>query len=713
MHSFRSIKGKIISGAGLCLVAAMVTVIGYFAMVTRDSALKSAVAEATGQAVIESLHIRSGIAAGLDAARNLAQAIEGLMMQEGRPGREQIVGMQRQLAVRNGNFLGVWTGWESNAFDGSDAAFADTDGSTSSGRFLPYWNRVGGLHLQAIVADPDSGAWYTHSRDTGREAVMDPAVYEMKGQKVSMISLTVPLRVQDRILGVSGIDLAADFVQQLADTVEFWGERADVLLITQSGTIAGKTDRPDLIGKPISEVYADAGTVLQRMKQGVPFHLSDAGVLRIFVPVTFGEGGDQWCVNISVNESLIYAQANAMALHSGLVGGGSLLVAMLVVWLIAGFIARPIRETAQAVNRIAEGDLAVRVPVKGRDEIATMQTAVNAMAATLQANIAEIGQQVDVARDKTVQAERAMAEAEEARARADRARAEGMLQAADKLQHVVQRISSVLDRIAAQSEEVRRGTDAQKDRIAATATAMDEMNATVLEVAQNATGAARKSSETKDKAQEGAGVVEGSIRTLNAVWARSEELRTTMAQLGSQTQTIGTIMTVIDDIADQTNLLALNAAIEAARAGEAGRGFAVVADEVRKLAEKTMGATKEVGANIRAIQQVAGSNIAAMELTMKELAVAVEMSDRSGLVLREIVAGTDDSAGRILGIATAAEQQSAASEEINRAIVEINGITMDTARSVQESLTIMSELREQSEEVAGLIRALKAEAGVQ
>ena len=129
-------------------------------------------------------------------------------------------------------------------------------------------------------------------------------------------------------------------------------------------------------------------------------------------------------------------------------------------------------------------------------------------------------------------------------------------------------------------------------------------------------------------------------------------------------------MTVIEDIADQTNLLALNAAIEAARAGDAGRGFAVVADEVRKLAEKTMNATKEVGQSIRTIQGGTQSNIQSMDVVVRDIEEVAGLSKHSGEVLEGIVAGAEESAGRIQSIAAAAEEQSATSEEINRSVEE-------------------------------------------
>lgn len=182
-----------------------------------------------------------------------------------------------------------------------------------------------------------------------------------------------------------------------------------------------------------------------------------------------------------------------------------------------------------------------------------------------------------------------------------------------------------------------------------------------------------------------------------------------MAQLGTQAQEIGNIMTVIEDIADQTNLLALNAAIEAARAGEAGRGFAVVADEVRKLAEKTMGATKQVGESIRSIQNVAQANIEGMDTAVESINQASQLSQRMGEVFNTITEGVEASADRIQSIATATEEQSASSEEINRAVEEINMIAEETASAAGEVENAAHELTSQSQELRSLINELKKE----
>ncbi len=362
---------------------------------------------------------------------------------------------------------------------------------------------------------------------------------------------------------------------------------------------------------------------------------------------------------------------------------------------------------AATAQRIAEGDLDVAFDEK-RPAVGVFG-AMKGMLATLKGKIQEAQQESAEAARQTKLAEEAMREAHAAKAAAERARAEGMLAAADKLQVVVERLTSASEQLSAQVEQSSRGAEQQSQRVTDTATAMEEMSSTVLEVAKNASQAAETSDSARQKANAGATVVDEAVKSIGEVERQTLVLKEDMGTLGKQADDIGQIMNVISDIADQTNLLALNAAIEAARAGEAGRGFAVVADEVRKLAEKTMSATNEVGGNIHSVQESVRKSIQNTETTTKAIENSTELAHGSGQVLDEIVVLIDSTADHVRGIATASEQQSAASEEINRSTEEINRIATETAEAMDQSGKAVTELARLAGELRNIINDMNSQ----
>ena len=233
------------------------------------------------------------------------------------------------------------------------------------------------------------------------------------------------------------------------------------------------------------------------------------------------------------------------------------------------------------------------------------------------------------------------------------------------------------------------------------------MNATVLEVARNAQQAADVSHQARQQALEGSKIVTDAVKSIEAVHAQSIAIKEDMDVLGKQAEGIGQIMGVIADIADQTNLLALNAAIEAARAGDAGRGFAVVADEVRKLAEKTMIATQEVGQAITGIQEGTRKNIHNVEQAGVSIEEAAKLSVQSGESLKQILEFVHMVNDQVQSIATASEQQSAASEEINHSVEQVATISVETAQAMEQASSAVAELAQQSQALQRLIVEMK------
>ncbi|MDR1241546.1 MAG: methyl-accepting chemotaxis protein [Deltaproteobacteria bacterium] len=279
--------------------------------------------------------------------------------------------------------------------------------------------------------------------------------------------------------------------------------------------------------------------------------------------------------------------------------------------------------------------------------------------------------------------------------------------AADQALAVSERVTRASEGLAAQVEQVAKGAGVQRTRVESTASAMTEMSSAALEVARSAGQASEQSETTKGKAKDGEELVNRVVAAIHSVNKMADALQTNMQELGDRAENIGGVMNVISDIADQTNLLALNAAIEAARAGEAGRGFAVVADEVRKLAEKTMHATQEVGGNITAIQRSAKTNQQEVGEAVAAVAEATALANNSGLALTEIVNLAASNSALVASIASAAEEQRATSEEINSAIEEVNRIVGETSEGMVQASSSVQDLSRMAHELNRIMEELK------
>jgi methyl-accepting chemotaxis protein len=284
----------------------------------------------------------------------------------------------------------------------------------------------------------------------------------------------------------------------------------------------------------------------------------------------------------------------------------------------------------------------------------------------------------------------------------------------DKLQEILSKVSSTSNSLAAAGEQISastrqqaEGAEIQRDQTTQVATAMQEMGSTVQQISENSNNAATASRKAAETAQQGGIVVTQTLTRMRAIAQSVGETAKKVQELGKQSDQIGKIIGVIDDIADQTNLLALNAAIEAARAGEQGRGFAVVADEVRKLAERTSAATKEIAAMIRGIQAETKSAVTAMQAGTKEVEQGVELTTQAGTSLHDIIQMSEQVGDMVTQIATAATEQSAASEEINGNIEQIAKITTASAlgaHQTNEALQDLSALASNLQRLVGQFR---------
>ena len=338
----------------------------------------------------------------------------------------------------------------------------------------------------------------------------------------------------------------------------------------------------------------------------------------------------------------------------------ALLIGMLAAWLITRQITQPLADTLAVVRNIAAGDLTDQRRIERQDEMGALQQGVMGMAATLRELISGI-------RDSVTQ------------------------------------MASAAEQLSAITEQTSVGMNGQKIETDQVATAMHEMSATVQEVARNAEDASQAASDADREARAGDAVVSEAVTQIERL--SEDMLRSTeaMAKLESESNRIGSVMDVIKAVADQTNLLALNAAIEAARAGEAGRGFAVVADEVRGLAQRTQKSTEEIEQLVAGLQQGTQQVAAAMQNSHNLTESSVELTRKAGLALTDITAKVSNIQAMNQQIAAAAEEQGAVAEEISRSVINVRDISEQTATASDETAASSVELARLGGELQAMV----------
>ncbi|MEG2172627.1 MAG: methyl-accepting chemotaxis protein [Desulfovibrionaceae bacterium] len=524
-----------------------------------------------------------------------------------------------------------------------------------------------------------------------------------------VILITSVVRKDKDVLGM--VYVQVDMEQLIAGTVGNIkvGESGRCFVYNEKGLMLMHVDTP-LLGVD----HSNTPWVLQARKETkgqVYYTFKDSTRIGFYTRIP----NTDWIAMLSVTQEELLAPINAMTRQSIVVSVITVLIVGLIICLIARGIAKVLRDGAAFAQCVAAGNLEVSPEQKvvlGRaaartDEIGELASGMAIMVENLIKTVGEAKSKTKEAEVATEKAHIATQEAEAARTAAESAKREGMLAAAGQLEAVVEIVTSASTELSAQIEQSERGSGEQAARLAETATAMEEMNSTVLEVAKNAGLAADVSATTRTNASDGSDIVVETIKSIGAVQQQSLALKEDMVALGQQAEAISHVMSVISDIADQTNLLALNAAIEAARAGDAGRGFAVVADEVRKLAEKTMHSTVDVSTAVKNIQTSAVKNMEQVDLAVSTIAKANELAEKSGAALHNIVKQADHTADQVRAIATASEEQSATSEEITRSITQVNVIATETSRAMQEAAQAVSDLAHQAQILNNLIAEMK------
>ncbi|MDM5121457.1 methyl-accepting chemotaxis protein [Aeromonas rivipollensis] len=373
-----------------------------------------------------------------------------------------------------------------------------------------------------------------------------------------------------------------------------------------------------------------------------------------------------WYLVAQVPEAEIYAELDKARLHIVLV---SLLIAVgmgLLGVLLAGSVSRPLNELARLFRELGsgDGDLTQRLKVEGRDELSQVATGFNNFVAKIHGSIEQVASNS-------------------------------------------RQLAATANEVAAKAQLTQHNCTAQRDRTVQVATAIHEMGATVSEIAGNASLAADVARQANDQADAGAVVVAQARHGIVGLSGEIEQVAGVIESLASQTDSIGSILDTIRSISEQTNLLALNAAIEAARAGEQGRGFAVVADEVRNLASRSAASTAEIQGMINRLQEQSARAVSAMAQGRNQSLEVVTQADAANGALGQITAHITQISDMNIQVATATEEQSSVVGEINRNVEDINQLTMETAdiaHQLTESSRSLQQLSGELDKLVGNFR---------
>ncbi|QXH35097.1 methyl-accepting chemotaxis protein [Pseudomonas muyukensis] len=646
--------------------------------------------------------IQRGLEAPLAIARGLAtgNAMIGMQGADGQPlmrvDREHLINQLKRTVQANPSVLGAYLGWEPNALDHADARYVGSNLvgiDSATGRFLPWWFRnADGSLGQDKLADVDdrtvlatgvrASEYYLCPKESKKACVIDPAPYKVGDKLVMLASFVEPIMIDGQFQGMAGADLSVNFIQDLLNTADrqLYDGAGELALVSSNGRLVAYTRDPAKFGEKASDVLDSEEAATLNTLSGEQLHYEvDASKDRIelYLPFKVASTDARWTLLLELPLSTVMADVNQLQQDLAdqrrtditgmtLVGLAIAAVGLLVIWLLALGIARPLKQMVAMLEDIAqgEGDLTRRLQSDRADELGAIASGFNTFLAKLQAMISQVVSSV-------------------------------------------QKVSDSSEHTADIAIRTNQGVHKQMAEIDQVATAVHEMTATAQDVARNATQAAQAASEADRAANQGLDIVRDTSNAISALASEIGRAVTVVQDLARDSENINAILVAIRAIAEQTNLLALNAAIEAARAGEQGRGFAVVADEVRNLAQKTQQATEEIQQMIQQLQQGTREVVKVMEDSQGKTDDSVLQASRAAEALESITQAVSVINDMNTQIASAAEEQSAVAEDINRNVINIGQVAGEVAGGADESSQASAELTKLAEQQRRLINQFR------
>ncbi|MEE9928438.1 methyl-accepting chemotaxis protein [Microvirgula aerodenitrificans] len=619
----------------------MGAVLGTAVWIARNASLEQGQELALGTAQTYAVQLQNEISASFSVATTLSRSLASLK-DSGSNNRKTADAITVAALGGTPALLGLSSYWEPNAFDGRDADYAGVPPQGADGRYLTWWNRGSGQikpEAYAFQGGEAENPWYFVPKKTLKPFVTEPYQDKLDGKPVTLVSLMSPILHDGHFLGVVGADYPLTTLQQILGKEKPFGV-GELALISPSGVYASHPDAGKLAARADDVDAAGLATVAEGRSH---LEIRD-GKVRVLYPVRFGDARQIWALSLSFPASVLTASADRTMLMGSLLGLGGLVLLALLLTLVLNRAMRPLTRLERTMNELSGGggDLTRALPVPLLDEIGRIAAAFNQFVGSLGGLIHGV---------KTQSAS------------------------------VAERAHKVTEA----SETISGRSKQQMEAASAVASAVEQISVSIAQVSDRVKEASGLSTEARELASQVNEAAQTSAGEVNDILITFTGLHQRMAQLDASSQEISGIVDVISSIAAQTNLLALNAAIEAARAGEQGRGFAVVADEVRQLATRSAQATDEIGRVIRLVREQIDSTIAGMEAAGGQVESGVvhvrQAADGAAEIERHIMKLSD----QLVEVGHASTEQSHASHDIAVNIENISSMAEENHQAVAET----------------------------
>lgn len=664
------------------IILPIITAVVLLSVISSFYILKIVEKEYTAESYKSMKRLASGIANSISStmddsvttAITLASTMNSLSQQGNQISRDQIMNILVNVQKNNDGVYGVWANWLPNKYDGIDGMFEEGKKYMSNGHFAPmaFPGKIKGQIVKTTTTGhTDSGKqglWYKIPIKENRIYVTAPTSYIINGEDVLLMTISVPISRDGKVIGVAGVNMGVNFVNDIIRGVKLYDTGYAFLLDQDFETFAHPN--PAMLGKNIKDLFLDAHEKAMRYETSYATQISPnthKKSVYSYQPIKLKAGNYIITLGTLVPEEEILTflpTIETISLISLII---VVLVVSIIVFIIIHSLSRKLGGEPDAVigivNKIAQGDFTQSIKIEKGDNF-SLAYSVNKMAKGLR----------EMINDLTV--------------------------SANVLNETGTNLTSV-------SRVLNSGTSRQSSSTTQIAAASVEMTKTVQEIARNLTEMSEHSKTTANNANSGQTTVSASIKSVLQIKETVDKSAKLVASLDASSAQIHDIINVISEIAEQTNLLALNAAIEAARAGEHGRGFAVVADEVRGLAERTQNATVEISNLVTGTQAEVQKVTSSMSNVTENVDKGVQYSEQVGESLTIILDGIESLQNMVDSVSSATTEMAATSEQIEQNINDVASVS-EEVNSVAEKVSNSSgELGKISNSIKKLVDKFK------